>query len=118
MAQRWKKLTDKQVMAAALPLKPPWREPAPEAKRILLVDFTATQARAKEAAPSANHEGGQTKAIATKTPSAIPPPIIDGVDRMHRQLAEIHAIIVVQLAKCAHWHWSDPTSSPVQARTG
>jgi hypothetical protein len=42
----------------ALPLTPPWREPAPEAERILMVDFTATQARAKGTAPSANSEGG------------------------------------------------------------
>jgi hypothetical protein len=67
-----------------------------------MVDFTTTQARARGAAPSANREGGQTEAAATKTPLALPSPTIDGVDRMYRQLLEIDAITVVQLAECAH----------------
>jgi hypothetical protein len=45
-------------MAAARPHEPPWREPTLEVERILMVDFTATQARAKGVTPSANHEGG------------------------------------------------------------
>jgi hypothetical protein len=85
----------------ALPLTPPWREPAPEAERILMVDFTATQARAKGAAPSANSEGGQTGAAATKTPSVLPSPTTDREDRMYCQLAEIHAIAAAQLVECA-----------------
>jgi hypothetical protein len=32
---------------------------------------------------------------------------------LYHQLAEIHAITAVQLAECARWHRSDPTSSPV-----
>jgi hypothetical protein len=45
-------------MAAARPHEPLWREPTLEVERILMVDFTATQARAKGVTPSANHEGG------------------------------------------------------------
>jgi hypothetical protein len=45
-----------------------------------------------------------------------PPPTIDGVDRLYLQLAEIHDIAAVQLAKCTCWRWSDPTSSLVHAR--
>jgi hypothetical protein len=104
-------------MAVALPLEPLWCEPAPEVERILVVDFTATQAQAKEVAPSANREGGQTGAAVTKTSSALPSPTVDGVDRMYHQLAQIHTITVMQLAKCAHWHRSDPTSSSVRAGT-
>jgi ABC-type Na+ efflux pump permease subunit len=92
-----------------------WREPTPEVERILIVDITATQARAKGAAPSANHEGGQTGATATKTPSALPPPTVDGLDRMYHQPAKIHAIATMQLVERAHWQQSDPTSSPIRA---
>jgi hypothetical protein len=68
------------------------------------VDITATQARAKGAAPSANHEGGQTGATATKTPSALPPPTVDGLDRMYHQPAKIHAIATMQLVERANSH--------------
>jgi hypothetical protein len=44
---------------------------------------------------------GQIEATTTKTPSALPPPTTDGVDRIYRQLAEIHTIVAVQLAECA-----------------
>jgi hypothetical protein len=47
-----------------------------------------------------------------------PPPITDEVDRLHRQLAEIHAIGVAQLAECVHWWHSTPPPNPVRARTG
>jgi hypothetical protein len=89
-------------MAAARPHEPPWREPMLEVERILMVDFTATQARAKGVTPSANHEGGgQTEVTVAKTPSALPPPYANGVDRMHHQLAEIRTIVAMQLAECA-----------------
>jgi hypothetical protein len=83
-----------------------------------MVDFTATQDRAKGAVPSANRQEGHTEATTTKTLSTIPSPTTDVVDNMYHQLAEIHAIAVVKLAECAHWHRSDLTSSPVRARTG
>jgi hypothetical protein len=60
MTQQRNTLTSKQAMAVALSLEPPWHEPAPKVERILRVDFAATQAQAKEAAPSANSEGSQT----------------------------------------------------------
>jgi hypothetical protein len=66
-----------------------------------MVDFIATQARATGVSPSANYEEGQTEAGATKTPSALPSPTIDGVDRMHRQQPEASS----QLAECACWRW-------------
>jgi hypothetical protein len=83
-----------------------------------VVDFAATQARAKEAPPFANREEGQTRAAVTKTLSALPPPTTDGVDMMYHELVEIHAITAAQLAECAHWHRSKSTSSPVWVRTG
>jgi hypothetical protein len=59
-ARRWNMLTGKETMATSLPLEPLWCEHTPEVERILMVDFADTQARAKGAAPSANHEEGQT----------------------------------------------------------
>jgi hypothetical protein len=56
--QQQNKLAGKQMTVTALPLEPPRPEPAPEAERILMVDFTTTYAWAKGAAPSANFEGG------------------------------------------------------------
>jgi hypothetical protein len=67
-----------------------------------MVDFAATQAQAKGAAPSTNHEGGQTGATATKTRSALLSPTANGVDMTYHQLEEIHTIAVVQLAECTH----------------
>jgi hypothetical protein len=49
--------------------------------------------------------------MATKPLSASPPLTADGVDKMYRQLAEIHAITATQLAECAHWRRSDSTPS-------
>jgi hypothetical protein len=37
---------------------------------------------------------------------------------MYYQLAEIHAIAILQLAECAHWCWSNLMSSPVWVGTG
>jgi hypothetical protein len=39
------------------------------------------------------------------------------VDKVYRQLAEIHTITATQLVECARWHWSKSTPSLVQART-
>jgi hypothetical protein len=87
-----------------------------EAERILMVDYASTQARAKEVPPLASCEGGQAEAAAAKPLSASPLLTADGVDKIHRQLAKIHAITTTQLVECAHWHRSDSTPSPVQAR--
>jgi hypothetical protein len=102
------------MMAATLPLESLRHEPTLEKERILMVDFTATQSWAKAAAPSANHGGGgQTGATAIKTLSALPSPTVDGVDKMYRQLVEIHTIATTQLEECARWCRSDSTSSLV-----
>jgi hypothetical protein len=51
--------THRQEMTALAPLlELPWHERTIEAERILMVDFAATQARAKGVAPSANRDGG------------------------------------------------------------
>jgi hypothetical protein len=52
------------------------------------------------------------KPLSTSTPLTV-----DRVDMMYHQLAEFHAIVTMQLAKCAHWHWSDSTPSSVWAGT-
>jgi hypothetical protein len=82
-----------------------------------MVDFTSTQAHAKEVAPPTSREGGQAKAAVAKPPSASPPLTTDEVDKMYCQLAEIHTIATVQLAECAHWLRSDSTPGPVWAET-
>jgi hypothetical protein len=107
----------KQAATAVQPHAPPRHEPTLEAERILIMDFTST-AQAKEVAPPASHEGSQTEATAAKPLSASPPLTADGVDKMYRQLAEIHTIAAAQLAECAHWHRYDSTPSPVRAGTG
>jgi hypothetical protein len=58
VAQRQKKIIGKQAAAVAQPHESPQHEPALETKRILMVDFTSTQARAKGVAPSTNREEG------------------------------------------------------------
>jgi hypothetical protein len=98
----WNKLTGRQAAAAARPHEQLQHKPMLEAERILMVDFVATQAQAKGAAPSANDEGGQTEAAADRPPIDLPPPATDGVDRMYHQLAEIHTITAMQLVECAH----------------
>jgi hypothetical protein len=89
-----------------------------KAERILMVDLTATQAQTKGSAPSTEREGGQTKAVGTKPLNALPPPSADGVERLYRQLVEVHAIAAMQLVECTHWCQSYPTSRLVHARAG
>jgi hypothetical protein len=82
-----------------------------------MVDFTSTQAHAKEVAPPTSCKGGQDEA-ATKPLNASPPLTADGVDKMYHQLAEIHTIITMQLAEYARWHRSDSTVSLAWAGIG
>jgi hypothetical protein len=82
-----------------------------------MFDFTSTQAQVEEVAPPASSEGGRAEATTAKSLSASPQLTADGLDKMYRQLAEIHAIAAAQLAECAHWRRSDSTPSLVQART-
>jgi hypothetical protein len=112
------KLIGKQAIVAAQPHEPSRHEPVLEVERILIVDFTTTQARAKGAALSANREGGQTETAVAKPPNALPPPFADGVDRLYHQLAETHTIATAPLVECACWRRSDPTSSPIHVRAG
>jgi hypothetical protein len=83
---------------------------------MLMVDLTATRARVKEAASSANRKASQTKTTAATPLNALPPPSVDGMDMLYHQLVEIHTIATAQLVECAHWRRFDPTSSPVYAR--
>jgi hypothetical protein len=55
-----------------------------------MLDFTSTQAQAKELAHPASR--GEAEATAAKTPSASTQLTADGLDMMYRQLAEIHTI--------------------------
>jgi hypothetical protein len=71
-----------------------------------MVDFTSTQAQAKEVAPPA------------KPLSASPLLTTSGVDKMYHQMAEIHAITTIQLVECAHWRRSDSTPSLVWVGIG
>jgi hypothetical protein len=48
-----------------------------------MVDFAATQVRAKGVFPSANHKGGQAEAAAATPSNALPRPNIDEVDRLY-----------------------------------
>jgi hypothetical protein len=65
-----------------------------------MVDFASTQARAKEVAPQAGCEGGQTEAIVAKPLSASRPLTANGVDKMHHKLANIHVISPVTSRVC------------------
>jgi hypothetical protein len=85
----------------AQPRASPRHEPTLKAERILMMDFTSTQAQAKEVEPSTSHEGCQTKAAAAKPPNTSSPLTADRVDKMYRQPAEIHAITITQLLECA-----------------
>jgi hypothetical protein len=102
----------------AQPHEPSWHESMLEAKRILMVDLTTTEAQAKGVAPSANRMEGQIEAAAAKPLNVLPPPSVDGADRLYHQLIEIHTIGATQLVECACWRRSDPTSSPVHVKAG
>jgi hypothetical protein len=51
--------------------------------------------------PPASREGDQAEAAVAKPLSTSPLLIVDGVDKMYRQLVEIHAIATAQLVECA-----------------
>jgi hypothetical protein len=93
-------------------------KPTLEAERILMVDFTSTQAQAKEVALPASQKGGQVEAAIAKPVSSLPPFTTDGVNKMYRQLVEIHAIAATKLVECARWRRSDSTPSSVWAESG
>jgi hypothetical protein len=82
-----------------------------------MVDFTSTQAQAKELAPLVCQREAQAGATGAISLSTLPLLIANRVDRMYRQLVEIHAIVAAQLAECARSRWTDSTSCSVRART-
>jgi hypothetical protein len=84
-----------------LPNELPRHEPSLGVERILMIDFACTQAQAKGVAPTASREEGHTEAAAARPPKASPPPTAVSVDKMYRQMVEIHDIAAAQLAKCA-----------------
>jgi hypothetical protein len=61
---------------------------------------------------------GQIKATVTKPVSTSPPLTTDGVDKIYRQLVEIHIIVAMLLVECVHWRQSGSAPSPVRAGTG
>jgi hypothetical protein len=117
-ARRRSHLTGKQPATAVQPHAPSRHEPTLEAERILMVEFTSAQAQAEEVAAPASHKGGHAEAAAAKPLSTSPLLTADGVHKMYRQLAEIHAVAAMQLLECAHWRRSESTFSSVWARFG
>jgi hypothetical protein len=81
-----------------------------------MMDFASTPAHAKGVAPTISHEEGRVESVVARPLKASPPPTTNGVDKMYRQLVEIHTITTAQLAECAWWHRSNPT--PDMAHTG
>jgi hypothetical protein len=73
-----------QATSTVQPDTLPRHEPVLEAERILMMDFTSTQAQSKEVAPPARCEGGQTEATVAKPLSASHPLTTDGVVKMYR----------------------------------
>jgi hypothetical protein len=57
-----------------------------------MVDFTSTQVQAKELASPVCRGEAQAEAAVAKSSSMSPLLTTDGVDRVFRQLAKIHAI--------------------------
>jgi hypothetical protein len=82
------------------PCEPPWHEPSLGVERILIMDYTSTATRAKGVAPIASREEGHTEATAARPPKTLPPPIVNGFNKMYCELAEIHAITTMQLVEC------------------
>jgi hypothetical protein len=82
-----------------------------------MVDFTSTQAQAKELAPPVRQGEAQAEATVAKSSTTSPLLTADGVDRMFRQLAKFHAITAAQLVECARWHQTNSTPHSAQAGT-
>jgi hypothetical protein len=68
-----------------------------ETERILVVDFSSTQAQAKEMAPPVRRGEAQVMAAGAKSLSTPPLLTADRVDKMYRQLVEIHVIATTPL---------------------
>jgi hypothetical protein len=80
-----------------------------------MMDFASIQARPKRVSLTSSREEGHTEAIAARPPKVAIPPTTDGVDKIYHQLVEIHALTAAQLAECARWRRSNPTSNAAHA---
>jgi hypothetical protein len=85
---------------AAGPREPLQHEP-PAEERILVMDYTATQARSEVALPPPCGLGGLAEATVARAMVSSPPPTFNEVNSLYRQLTEIHTIDATQLAECA-----------------
>jgi hypothetical protein len=65
-----------------------------------MIDYAPVRARGKGETPTASHEGGGQ--AGAKALNASPPPTTDRVDKLYRQLVEIHTIAAAQLVEFAH----------------
>jgi hypothetical protein len=65
-----------------------------------MMDYASTQAQAKGVASTSSRDECHTEAATTRTPKASPPPTVDGVDKMYRQMVEICAITSAQIPEC------------------
>jgi hypothetical protein len=83
-----------------------------------MMDFASSPARTKGVPPAASHEEGRGDAAVARPPKAPPLPTTDGVDKMYRQLAELHAITTAQLVGFARWHQSNPTPHAAHTSVG
>jgi hypothetical protein len=83
--------------------EPPWHEPPLKEDKILMIDYAPTQARSKGVISTPSCGWGQVEVVVAKAPSASPLSTADRVDKLYRQLAEIHATTAVQLVECACW---------------
>jgi hypothetical protein len=116
-AHRWNKLAIGQGVVAACPREPLQHEPLVE-ERILVMNYATTQAQPKGVSSMPHRRWGLAEATLAKAMSFSPPPTVDEVDKLYRQLEEIHTIGTMQLAECPCSRRSAPAPSPVQARTG
>jgi hypothetical protein len=66
-----------------------------------MMDYAPDRAQSKGVISTPSHPScrwGQAEATVVKASSASPPPTTNRVDKLYRQLAEIHAIATTQLA--------------------
>jgi hypothetical protein len=90
----------------------------PPEERILMMDYAATQARAEGALLPPRGRWGLAEAATTKAMVFSPPPITSEVDRLYRQLTEIHTISAAQLVECTRWRRSGTAPDPFWVKAG
>jgi hypothetical protein len=82
------------------------------------MDYAAIEAQPEVVSSTHHCQWDPAEATVAMTMSLSPPPTADKVDRLYRQLVEIHTIVVAQLVECARWRRSTPAPSLVWASTG